>query len=153
MKIEFVLVTQNKPSSNTPIFRDEVKSTYITAPLGRECVFDIDDNGKNFLRKKETRALRETDNYYYHVFNSINFVTPSIDAKEAYDIFESDDTASDKKRIIIGSDFSIYALDLTLTKKKIIRASADRPIPSPKVGKNLGIYKAQCEVSATSQFF
>lgn len=153
MKIEFVLVTQNKPSSITPIFRDEVKSTYITGPLGRECVFYIDDNGKNFLRKKDTMALRATDNYYSHQFESIYFVTPSIDATEAYDIFDSDDTASADKRIIIASDFSIYALDLTLTKKKIIKVDFEKPIPSSKVGTNLGMYKAQCEVSGTSQFF
>ena len=154
MKIEFyfkeTIVTKDENENEVKTV-EYTTSTYVINDFSSNAIFKVDTGGNSHIWQNTTKALRETDNYYTHVFKSINFEIPQ-GATAAYDI--SDGIASADKTIIIGSEFSIYALNLTLIKKNIKTTDVSTiVIPSPQVGKNLGMYKAQCTVDATSQFF
>jgi hypothetical protein len=125
MKLEFILVTEVVKESEVETV-ETVKSTYI---INDNVIFYVDVDGVSHIWRPTTYN-RQSDNYYYHVFNSLNFVSPPIGATETYDIYNSSGTAESDKKIIIKDDFSIHSLNLTLSKRTINNSDVTRVISS-----------------------
>jgi hypothetical protein len=132
MKIEFnfeeTIVTKDE-NGNDVTTVEYTTSTYIINDISHKRIFEVDTEGVSHIWRPTTYN-RQSDNYYYHVFNSLNFVSPPIGATETYDIYNSSGTAESNKKIIIKDDFSIHSLNLTLSKRTINNSDVTRVISS-----------------------
>lgn len=132
MKIEFIfetIVETEDENGNKVETVETTTSTYIINDISSKVVFEVDDKGESHIWGT-TNYNRQSDNYYFHVFESLNFVSPPIGVTKTYDIYNSSGTPESDKKIIFNDDFGIESLKLTLSKKEIKNSKITRDIIS-----------------------